>query len=373
MIDAPGPWGTGPFILTQGASSILSEPAIISTDPFAATWLQAQELRSPCVVLDANPHAAQFGRAPRLARVCFRNDLDYAQALHLCLETEGAVDLLTELHPSDAAQVKASHHARLTNVNANRVVAGIFNRFRSDIPFGDRRLREAFNLAVDRQRLVREGYFGYATPSPAMTPPWAFDFPEGLEPRPYDPERAQQRTQEAGWQPGRPLRLAAPPDLASVARLIARDMQTALQAEVQPLIIDLEHQLQWNLMAAEKKLVPDWDILLVAWSALFLEATPAYLHREFFGADGRFRVGPVLPQFDALFGAMAAQTEREEQLAIARKIDQYVYHEALALFLCFPQALYAVNNHVDFRPYRTALDLAETSVSPLHWSCRVTR
>lgn len=122
-------------------------------------------------------------------------------------------------------------------------------------------------------------------------------------------------------------------------------------------------------MAAEKKLIPAWDILLVDLRSLFLEATPAQFHRECFGADGRFRVGPVLPEFEELFAAMAAQTDRKALLAAARKIDQYAYQESLAIFLCFPEALYAVNNHVDFRPYRTALELAETSVDPLHWSC----
>ena len=47
-----------------------------------------------------------------------------------------------------------------------------------------------------------------------------------------------------------------------------------------------------------------------------------------------------------------------------------IREESLALFLCAPDALYAVNEHVAFTPYRTTFELAETSVGAAHWSRR---
>lgn len=55
---------------------------------------------------------------------------------------------------------------------------------------------------------------------------------------------------------------------------------------------------------------------------------------------------------------------------ISHRIDEFVRDEALALFLCAPEALYAVNKHVDFKPYRTTFELAETAVDDGHWSRR---
>lgn len=40
------------------------------------------------------------------------------------------------------------------------------------------------------------------------------------------------------------------------------------------------------------------------------------------------------------------------------------------LRLVAPNALYAVNNHVDFTPYATTFELAATSVTEEHWSRR---
>ncbi|HVE96148.1 MAG TPA: hypothetical protein VNA67_04105 [Pseudonocardiaceae bacterium] len=47
-----------------------------------------------------------------------------------------------------------------------------------------------------------------------------------------------------------------------------------------------------------------------------------------------------------------------------------VTRQALALFLVAPQVLYAVNREVNFVPYATSFELADTSVSSGHWSVR---
>src|SRR6266516_5224361 len=121
---------------------------------------------------------------------------------------------------------------------------------------------------------------------------------------------------------------------------------------------------------AEKKLSLPWDLLIIGWFDLSSEAPPATVHREFFGSDGAFRAGPELPDFNRLYTEMAAQIDGQKLVKVAEQIDRYVFDEALALFLCAPQALYAVNKHVNFGPYRTTFELAETEVDEQHWSRR---
>jgi peptide/nickel transport system substrate-binding protein len=55
---------------------------------------------------------------------------------------------------------------------------------------------------------------------------------------------------------------------------------------------------------------------------------------------------------------------------VQNRIDRLVRDEALALFLCAPQSLYAVNRRVDFTPYCTTFELAECRVGEEHWSSR---
>ena len=106
MIDEPGPWGTGPFTLVQGASSILTRNVIMSPDPYTCAWLIESEDRTPEVVLEANlDHWNLAERGPRVARAVFRNNLVPAQALDLCLSGDGEVDIVTEVSPADAERV----------------------------------------------------------------------------------------------------------------------------------------------------------------------------------------------------------------------------------------------------------------------------
>ena len=93
-------------------------------------------------------------------------------------------------------------------------------------------------------------------------------------------------------------------------------------------------------------------------------------HRAFVGETGEFRAGPVVPEFEALYGELVRQTSAAGLAEVSRRIDRFVFDEALALFLCAPQALYAVNRHVDFTPYRTTFELAECRVGRGHWSRR---
>ncbi|WP_405196575.1 ABC transporter substrate-binding protein [Virgibacillus necropolis] len=336
--------------------------------PLTSTWLTKHELRTPRVILDAFQDYWNAERVPRLERVVFRNDLTKQKALDLCLSTEGNVDIVTNVPPNQADRVQSSSFADLVRVKGNEIIAGVFNRFNIDVDFDSRQLRLAINLAVNRVKLVSEGFNGYADIVPALTPPWAFDFPEGLEAIPHLPEEARRLFPESAWPKGRPLVLATTTDYKKMTYLIADDLKKALNIEVNVFIIPDNQRIEWMTILAEKKLTPNWDILITSASALFLEGTPAFFHREFFGKDGALRASAIPPEFSRLYTRMTAQTEREQLLKAAEDIDRYVYNEVLALFLVSPESLYAVNKQVDFEPYRTTLEFAETSVTNQHWS-----
>lgn len=322
------------------------------------------------MVLDANRNYWNKKRGPRLKRVVFRNDLSQEQALHLCTTTEGQVDIVTQVQPKDAKKVILSNYAELVTAKGNQLLAGVFNRFKKDVNFNDRNLRLAINLAVDREDLVQRGFHGYADHIPAMTPPWAVDFPGDLTPRAHDQENARALLKKANWPEGRKLKLAATKKQAAVAKLIANQIQRTLRLRVAVTIIPEDYEVNWMRIVAEKKLVPAWDILLADATALFYEDTPAFFHREFFGANGALRAGLELPKFDQLFQQMAGEIDKKKRVELAKEIDRYAFKEVLALFLCVPQSLYAVNKQVKFHPYRTTFELAETEVTKDHWSRR---
>lgn len=343
----------------------------MSADPYTCTWLIESEDRSPELVLEANlDHWNRANRGPRVHRAVFRNDLSPDEALELCLNSDGEVDIVTEVSPGDAARVEASRHARLVVADANRVLTCIVNRGRRDVPVNSVDIRRALNLAVDRTKIIAKGLGGYANEIPAMTPPWCSGFPEGARPYPYDPEEAKRLFEKGGWPPGRAIRIAAPTPFGGIAQLVADDFRRALDVAVEVIRVPDEALLAGSRALVEKKLELPWDLLVHAWFDLSSEAPPAAVHREFFGRDGAFRAGPPDDGFDELFAAMAVELDGAELVRIAERIDRYCLDNALAVFLCAPQALYAVNNHVDFGPYRTTFEIAEVTVDEGHWSRR---
>jgi hypothetical protein len=66
------------------------------------------------------------------------------------------------------------------------------------------------------------------------------------------------------------------------------------------------------------------------------------------------------------FAAQARMIAAFLDAAHIEHVDQFVHEETL--FLCAPQALYAVNKQVEFTPYRTTFELADTKVGSGHWS-----
>jgi ABC-type transport system substrate-binding protein len=370
VIDAPGPWGTGPFTLTEGYSSLEAEIALVQADPFACVWLPTGQPRTERLVLEANPDHWNVERGPRLERVVFRNDLSPAEALDLVCGAEGEVDVVTEVAPSDARRVNGSDHAKLVKVDAMRVLVGVINRDAEGAPLQDLRARRALNLAVDRDRLIREAFAGYAHPLAGLTPPYAAGVPMGQQPYPHDAEQARQLFAEARWPAGRALRLAAPADLEAVARLLAEDYTRSLSVEVDLSVIPPEQLLAAQHALVEKVLPLPFDVLVHAWFDLSADAPPAVLHREFFHSTGAFRTGPPIAELEQLLARFATATDPAALGSLTTDIDRLVYDQALSVFLCAPQALYAVNRHVAFDGYAATFELAETQVAPQHWSRR---
>jgi peptide/nickel transport system substrate-binding protein len=105
-----------------------------------------------------------------------------------------------ELHvagisPGMAGLVRQDPGLELRTYPVLFTTALIFNPARP--PFNDVRVRRAFDMAVDRERIIRVAFSGLAAPAGGPVAP---DNPMvlGLEPR-FDPEQANALLEEAGW------------------------------------------------------------------------------------------------------------------------------------------------------------------------------
>ena len=339
----------------------------MGADPLNCVWLDTREDRTDRVVLTANTDHWNKERGPRLEKVVYRNDIDPAEALDLVCNTEGEIDLVSEVSPADAEKVQSSEFANLEVIDSMRVLLGLINRGAEDAPLSDVRVRKALNMAVDRARLIAQGFNGYAHASAGIIPPYAGGFP-GLEPYAHDPDEAKRLLAEGGWPEGRALKLATTTATEAVAGILADQFRESLGVEVDLIVVPDEDLLAAQHALVEKVMPLPFDVLLHAWIDLSAEAPPAFMHSYLYGEGGAFRTGPPVAQFDELLGRFVREIDAEKQTEISAEIDRFVYDEALSLFLVFPQALYAVNRNVKFVAHATTLELAETEVTQDHWS-----
>jgi peptide/nickel transport system substrate-binding protein len=342
---------------------------VTSEFPFHCVWFQTED-RTPRVVLEANPNYWNTKRGARLEKVVFLNDVSQKDAIEKVCAGEGEVDIVTNVAPEDVEKIENSEHAKIVAADALRNVFGVFNRAGDDNLLNDVRLRQAFNLALDRDRLVKEGLKGYGEPAGSLTPLWTYSFLTRPKPYDCDPKKAAKLRLEAGWEDSRELRLAVPNEFEKLGHLVAQNLRDGLQLTVDLKVLTSAEKLTDLRNLAERKGEFDWDVFLYGWSGQISDAPPLELHYQVLGKYGALRRGGETPAFDDLYRQFNKQTEQAKQAQFANDLDEFVREDASALFLCSRQAIYAVNREVSFTPYASTFELAECEVGKNHWSRR---
>lgn len=98
-------------------------------------------------------------------------------------------DLVGRLRANPGAQVKTAEGTRSYQIELNIKTA----------PFNDVRVRQALNYAVNWDPLLRDVYHGYAKRLATAFLPSGFGYNPQLRPYPYDPAKAKELLQAAGY------------------------------------------------------------------------------------------------------------------------------------------------------------------------------
>jgi peptide/nickel transport system substrate-binding protein len=211
----------GVFILPAGATGRSKTP--IGTGPFKfLEWIPGQR-----IVLTAN--LGFFRPGPFLDRVVFRFQPDPERSLEMLLANQA--DHVVG-RPPLAILHRLARDPRLRVVtspsDARYLLA--FNLRRS--PFGDLRVRQAVNRALDRSELLARAFYGYGAPGLGFYTPavaWAYN-PSARAPE-FDPVQARALLDAAGLRPDtRGVRLEPELLFSSPVQDIARVVADQLRA-----------------------------------------------------------------------------------------------------------------------------------------------
>jgi peptide/nickel transport system substrate-binding protein len=160
----------------------------IGTGPF-----KVEEINEEYALLSVNP--LFYDSKPYLNKIMFKFYPDY-ESIFAAYE-RGEVDGISRVLPEDLPKVGANEDLNLFSARMSRYFLILLN---NNSPFfQERRVRKALLYALDRQGMIDrilDGQ-GLVAHSPIMPGTWAY-YSDILE-YTYDPERAEELLDEAGW------------------------------------------------------------------------------------------------------------------------------------------------------------------------------
>ncbi|MBN1886051.1 MAG: hypothetical protein JW876_11085 [Candidatus Krumholzibacteriota bacterium] len=224
-------------------------------------------------------------------------------------------------------------------------------------PFDDRRVRRALTMAIDRQRIVDNLYYGHATicNSPFVPLVWAYD--PSIEPVPFDPGGAVKLLAEAdiedvdgdGWLEwrGRPFVIELSTNYGNQIRM---DTQVMVQEMLRLVGIRVEAAaIEWTVFLSRFK-AGEYDGVVNSWRV----GTKADL-APIWSCDARHggynRVDYCNPAVDSLNAIAAGMLDFEEARPLFSRVQRMIYDDQPYTFLYYGNATNVIHRRVrDARP-----------------------
>jgi dipeptide transport system substrate-binding protein len=131
-------------------------------------------------------------------------------------------------NPADLDKLKADQNLQVLQQEGLNVGYLAFNTEKK--PFDDKRVRQALNMAIDKEAIIKAVYQAAGKPAHNPIPPTIWSYNESIKPYPYDPKKAQEMLKEAGvtslntdvWY--MPVQRPYNPDAKKIAELIQADL-----------------------------------------------------------------------------------------------------------------------------------------------------
>ena len=190
----------GPFVRQTSLISVVPRAAYEAAG--AARFSQApvgsgpyrivQWVKDDRVELQAND--AYWGGAPKVARITFKPVP--SEAARTAALTSGQLDIAS-LPPPLVDRLSSQKDISIQRVGSFRVIYLAFN---TDNPvLKDVKIRQAIDLAVDREAITSRLLKGLGKPVGQMVTPVTFGYDQTVQPTPYDVAKARALLKEAGY------------------------------------------------------------------------------------------------------------------------------------------------------------------------------
>lgn len=320
------------YVREKGDAYVATHP--VGTGPFKfVRWTKDDE-----IVLEANE--GYWRGAPRTKTVIFKPIPE--ESTRVAALVTGQVDVARGVPPSLVRQIEDSPRAKVMKVPSALNIHIVLDTLKEG-PLKDKRVRQAINLAVDKEAIIKsvlEGN-GFAVGGPLT--PVMFGYDPSVRPYPYDPERAKRLLAEAGYPQGLSLTLNSP----SGRYLKDKEVAEAISGQLQKVGIRAPVAIhEWGTYVSKW---PDGlsPMYMLGWAGTWDADGILY---PLLRSGQRFSRWSN-PEFDRLLDAARSTLDQSERLKLYSQASKLAHDESPWLFLFHGMDIYGVNRAiVDWEP-----------------------
>lgn len=329
--------GNGPNILPKKAFEAASSEEEffknpVGTGPYRfGEWKKADR-----IVLTANEN--WWGGKPKWEEVVFRAIPETTTRVAELI-TEG-VDIATAVPPEDEARIKETGAAHTVSSNSARNCI-LMVRTGAEWVTANPKVREAIDLAIDRDTIVKEIVSGLGVPSRGFFPPEIPNSQPSLDKDyRYDPERARALLAEAGFEKGLTLQLAT----SDGRYLKDKEVNETIVGYLED--VGIKTQLQ----------VLDWTVYKDRQSAdkfgeLYFRCMGAYVDAAtFIDRNWKEHIAWNNPEFEETKKKARASVDTVERAELIGKLQTIVADDRAQIGIYYPKASFGVNDRISYTP-----------------------
>lgn len=323
------------YIETEGWEVFLEQP--VGTGPYKfEEWVRDDRL-----TLVANTE--YFGEAPKWEKLVFRSVPEDSTRVSELLT--GGVDVAVNIPPTDVERINSTEGVSTVQSPTQRVMM-LGLRTDEDSVTGDPKVREAIDLAIDKEAIVDSLLEGAGTVTRTRVTPGNAGANEELFGQSlYDPERAIQLLEEAGYADGLELTLSAPNGRYLKDRETA-ELMAAMLSEV-GITVNLE-LLEWSAFNQKYQEKSFEEMFFIGYGNSMFDASLALDRLTIEAAAGETDYDNA--EVNELLLAAEQNMDAEERVQQYQRAQELIAEDRPQIYLFQLDAITGINDRIEFEP-----------------------
>lgn len=221
-----------------------------------------------------------------------------------------------------------------------------------DPKFSDRKVRLAIDYAINKEEIIKGVLFGLGRVSTGPFPPESWAYNKEVSPLPYDPKKAKEILQEAGWQDtdgdgwldkdGKRFKFTL---LINQGNETRQNTAEIIQRRLREIGIEVEIRvIEWATMLAEFIDKRRFEAILMGWG-LSRDPDLYDIWHSLKQRPGEFNfIGYENKEVDRLIEEGRREFDQKKRKEIYNKIHRLIFEDHPCIFLYVPDALPTVHS-----------------------------